>query len=362
MRLLVATTDPDWSMSTRLLMTIAHGLAERGETVTASYPRGSATADGLATGFPALALRSMDTGGTWAQWNALRVVVAATRPGVQLVSGEHDALLGALSMGRRGGVVRRVRVDESLQANWRTGLAERQSRIRLFGGHGAHVEPVLDGVAWPTRAHEHRATPVEASQLVIVPASEYRASTTRADATSTAVALRAVAHLRTRHPTFGVTLVGDELALQSVRIHAASLGLAEHLRTQSMHAFLDGPVSNAVAVWVTADGDEGAVSALSAMSRCVPVIVPAGRSLEVLIAPRITGFLSSDREPSSMVSELARLLADEHAREMMGHAAAARVARLYNWPRFLDDVTDALARAGGARVSASVALQEPAPA
>ncbi len=362
MRLLVVTTDPGWTMSTRLLMTMAHGLAERGETVGASYPRKSATAAGLATGFPALALRSMDTGGSWAQWRALRGVVAATRPGVVLVSGEHDALMAALVMGRRGGVVRRVPVNEPLQESWRTSLAERRSRIALFGGLRAHGEPVLDGVAWPPREDNGRHTPIGAPQLVIVPGSEQRASGSVLGSGSTAVALRAAAHLRTRHPTLGVTLVGDELALQSVRIHAASLDLADHLRTQSMHAFLREPLANVVAVWVTANGDEGAVAVLSAMSGRVPVIVPAGGAIEALIAPRITGFVSADAEPTTVVADLARLLADDQERATMGQAAAARAARLYDWPKFLDRVSEALAHAGGARHAAARSLPSPTPA
>lgn len=375
MRVLVLTTDDDWSMGTRYLLTIANALAQRGETVTACYPRPSATAVGVEAGFPDVALRSFAHSGRFARWRAVRRVVAAARASAILVHGERDALLAALAIGRRGGVVRRVRFDEPMHESVRTRLASSRTRVELFGAPLAHqARAALDRgdptttraqltvaespntlalVSWPSPPGALPDEPAIAPlRLLIVPGRELRTGTT--------IALRAAAHLMTRHDTLRVVLVGDEESLQAARIHAASLGLADALDLLSIDAFLTGDALETATVWVTADGDAGALATIAAMTRGVPVIVPSDSALRALVAPRITGFIADAADPSVTVAELARLLADPQERRAMGGAAAARASRLHSWNAYLDRITDALARAAGERVAPRAVRAVPA--
>lgn len=365
MRVLVMTTERDWSMSTRLLLTAAEGLAQRGETVTACYPRATATATGAESGFPNVALRSMSDGGFLAQWRAVRRAVSAARPMAMLVQGERDTLIAAYAIGRKGGVVRRRLFAERVRTSWRVKAASSRSKVVIFDGeHRAKrssADETPDSISWPTLAeHAVRAREVVGNvgavvepyaKLVIFPSSDAGATTP--------VALRSAAHLLTRNDSLRVTLVGDETTLQGTRIHAASLGLADRLDLVSVDEYLHAEALDATAVWVTAQGDAGAVALLSAMTRSVPVVVPAGSNIESLVVPKVTGFVADDQDPTAIVSSLARLLSDPDDQRAMGDAAAARASRVHNWSGWLDMMTDSLNRAAGARLSIGAARATP---
>jgi len=166
----------------------------------------------------------------------------------------------------------------------------------------------------------------------------------------TAVALRAAARLVGRHPSLRIVLLGDLAALQSTRVHAASLGLTAFVQVASVDTLLMADEVEAAAVWVTADGDEGAIATIAAMQRGIPVVVPAALSCSSLVASRITGFVTSDVDGSLVVAELARLMSDRHEFEAMGNAARARAVRLNDWQRFVDDAAEVLSRASGMRI------------
>ncbi len=361
MRVLVLTTDDDWSMGTRYLLTIANALAQRGETVTACYPRPSATAGGVEAGFPDVALRGFAAGGRFARWRAIRRVVVATRASAVLVHGERDAMLAALAIGRRGGVVRRVRFDEPMGTGWRSRVATARSRVEMFGRSIAHDQltgpagdergpespSTLALLSWPALTDPddtiHADLAAAPLRLLIVPGRQASAGTV--------IALRAAAHLITRHAALRVVLVGDEASLQSARIHAASLGLADALDLLSLDEYLRRDRRAAAAVWVTTGGDAGALAIISAMTRRLPVIVPVESPLRLLVAPRITGFLADAADPSATVAELARLLADASEQRAMGVAAAARASRVHGWHAYMDRLTESLSRASGERVA-----------
>ena len=368
MRVLVMTTERDWSMSTRLLLTIAEGLARRGETVTACYPRASATATGAESGFPKVALRSMDDGGFFSQWRALRRVVLATRPSALLVHGDRDILIAAFAIGRKGGVVRRAQLGEQVPRTWRTRAAAARTKVVLLDGHERaprkHTDTSPALLSWPAPAERSvRASHVVGTvgavakphpPLVIFPSRDANANTP--------VALRTAAHLLTRNESLRVTLVGDETTLQATRIHAASLGLAERLDLISVDDFLYSETLDATAVWVTAEGDDGAIALLSAMTRSLPVVVPSGSNIESMVVPRVTGFVADGEDPTAIVAALARLVSDVAEQRAMGDAAAARASRVHGWSTWLDRVTESLHCASGLRVASRAAPATPTPA
>ena len=166
-----------------------------------------------------------------------------------------------------------------------------------------------------------------------------------------AAALRAASRLTTRHSSLRVLLLGASPELQSMRVHAGSVGLADRLTIIPLDALITPGPFDAAAVWVTAQGDEGAVSIVSAMMRRIPVIVPRGFDTEVLVAPRITGFVADDGDLAGSVAALAHVLVDANEHHAMGAAAAARAARLHNWDASLDRTLEALARVSGSRTS-----------
>jgi glycosyltransferase involved in cell wall biosynthesis len=162
--------------------------------------------------------------------------------------------------------------------------------------------------------------------------------------TDSVVALRAASRLRTRHDHLRVTLVGEITELQALRLHAGSLGLAEHLSIVPMDALLMPGALDAAAVWVTAQGDDGGAALVAAMMRRIPTIVPRGADTEALVAPRITGFIADDADLAGTVAAIAHLLADADDYQSMGTAAAARAERLHGWDAYVDRVLDALGR------------------
>jgi|GEM_PF-2420719 len=368
MRVLVVTTERDWSMSTRLLFTVAEGLARGGATVTACYPRASSTATGAESGFPNVALRSISDGGFLTHWRAVRLVVSATRPSALLVHGERDALIAAFAIGRKGGVVRRRQLDEHVRTTWRTRAAAARTSVLLFGGDARVPRNSADtsppSLSWPPPAERSaRASHVVGTvgavaephpRVVLFPSRNANADTP--------VALRTAAHLLTRYEALRVTLVGDETTLQGTRIHAASLGLADRLDLISVDDFLYSETLDATAVWVTAEGDEGALALLSAMTRSLPVVVPSGSNLAPMVVPRITGLVADGADPTATVAALARLVSDRDERQAMGDAAAARASRVHGWSSWLDRVSESLQRASGMRAARRAAHGVPTPA
>jgi len=150
-----------------------------------------------------------------------------------------------------------------------------------------------------------------------------------------------------------VVRAGGGAALPVVARRTASLGLTAFVEVASIDTLLLADEVDAAAVWITADGDEGAIATIAAMQRGIPVVVPRALSCASLVASRITGFVMAEDDVSAMVAELARLLSDRHEFEVMSEAARARVTRLHDWQQFVDDAADVLSRASGTRVASA---------
>lgn len=358
MRVLVVATDPSWTPGTRLMAALAAGLASRGDVVAIACASRSAAEAAIERTWPRLTVRSVSGEGWWAQGRSLRGIVTAVRPDAVLAGTEHDTALAAYAFTPRGatgstryGIVRRfaaherdaVNADDRPSLPWRArfALSRAKSRIDAWGARSLVLGwPVSE----PAPAYAHDADvqrlPVSAPHLLIVPGATHDERT--------ATALRAAAHLRTRHESLRVTLVGELAHLQATRLHAASLGLTPCLQVSDPDALLHHEWRGASAAWVTAPGDAGAIAVLAAMQQHIPVVVPADVPYTELVAPQITGFISPPEGGAQVVADLARLLSDPAMQRAMGEAAAARASREHDWDAFVDDAADRLARAAGA--------------
>ncbi len=354
MRVLVLTTAASWTPSVRLLITLGAELAARGDIVTVACVSRSALERSVEATFPRLPVRGIAGQGAFARISSARGIVAALRPDAVLVQSEPDALLAAMATGRRGGVVRRWAVGEDAPdrhpaaRTWRTRLAGSRTRLTSWGR-----DPVA--VSWPgpssrridmagasSEGPSNKAVP---TALWIVPPAEHDERT--------AVALRAAARLVGRHPSLRIVLLGELAALQSTRVHAASLGLTAFVQVASIDTLVLADDIDAAAVWVTADGDDGAIATVAAMQRGIPVVVPAAVSFASMVASRITGFVMPDSDVPTIVAELARLMSDRHEYDAMGDAARARATQLHDWQQFVNDAADVLSRASGSRVASA---------
>ena len=351
MRVLVLTTAASWTPGVRLLIALGAELAARGDIVTVACPSRGVLERSTEVWFPRLPVRGISGHGAFTRIASARGIVSALRPDAVLVQNESDALLAALATGRRGGVVRRWRVGEAAPdgqpatRTWRTRLAESRARLISWGRDQIAVSwpgPALPGALVAVPSGDDVPT-----ALWIVPPAEHDERT--------AMALRAAARLAGRHPSLRIVLLGELAALQSTRVHAASLGLTAFVEVAPIDTLLLADDVDAAAVWVTADGDEGAIATIAAMQRGIPVVVPSALSFASMVASRITGFVLPDGDVPTIVAELARLMSDRREYDVMGQAARARAVRLHDWPQFVDDAARVLSQASASRaVSAAL--------
>ncbi|MES2523718.1 MAG: hypothetical protein V4617_13515 [Gemmatimonadota bacterium] len=357
MRILVLSTANSLTPSARLLVSVGAGLAERGHQTVVACCRNSASEREIARRFPSMTRRAVSGGNSIARGASTRGIVRSLQSDVVLVATERDQLAGALGIGRTGGVVRRLAIGERYAPSWRARLANARSRCLLFGdeiGPVVHTElHVRNAVSWPPLRvaipgeSPLRLAPVVPPSVLAIVAGTATGATGAMEHAAGAAALRAAARLLSRHPGLRVILLGDVSSLQALRLHAASVGLVDCVSIQPLDALIDPGPFEAAGVWVTASGDTGAVSVLSAMMRRIPVIVPRGFDTEALVAPRITGVVSDDTDLSGSVAALAQLLADTEEHHAVGAAAAARAERLHGWDAMLRRMEDTLSRVAG---------------
>lgn len=368
MRVLVLTTAPRYTPDVQLLLHLAAALSARGDVVALACVQGSAVGREVSVEWPRLTLRTFGSIGSTRHTSAVREVVGALRPDVMLVRSEADARLASAAMGSRGGVVRLVALDERGQADTdeaNGGWSFGRSRARIV--EWGRRAPAL---SWPgaAPADEIRESGVSSELLVLPPFATPGEDSTEPPPydVHTATALRAAAHLRTRHPALKVTLLGDVAVMQGARVHAASLNLTSALSIRPLQSLLSLAERGATALWVADQGDLGAICTLAAMRQGLPVVMTHDATASVLVAPAITGVLDevpySATVPAlavSIVMELARLLGDRTKRRAMGEAARSKADREHGWNAFVDDATTQLARAAGpsARTSAGASTR-----
>lgn len=362
MRILVVVANPDWTPGTRLMATLAAGLAARGDVVAIATALHSHTERAVERTWPRLSLRSVSGSGWFRQALSLRGIVTALRPDALLVGSEVEAVMAAFATGQKSGIVRRLAAEErragddmsaaglragvTAEANdvlpWRARFALSRAQITLWGARRL-------ALGWPMAmagvessdapvATVHRL-PVTSTRVVLVPGATHD--------DDTANALRVLAHVRTRQPELRILLVGEAASLQATRLHAAALDMSSCVEVVPMDALLHHELRQASLAWVAAQGDTGAVATLAAMQQGLPVVLPGAAAFSELVTPGVTGFLAAADGAVSVVSELARLLSDADAQRTMSDAAAGKAAREFDWETFVDEAADMLARAGG---------------
>jgi hypothetical protein len=358
MRVLVLTTALRYTPDVQLLLHLAAALGARGDVVGVACVQGSEVDRAATAEWPRLSLRRFGSVGSNRHTSGVKEVVGALRPDVMLVRSEADARLASAAMGARGGVVRLMSLEAHGQAD-----AEASGGRWSFGRSRARIvewgrrAPAL---SWPGSGlvDDVRESGVSSELLVLPPLSTVdvgaNANVPAPYDEHTATALRGAAHLRARHPSLKVTLLGDAAGMQSARVHAASLGLTGALSIRPLHALLALAERGATALWVADQNDLGAICTMAAMRQGLPVVMTHDAAASVLVAPFITGVL--DQMPQSatalapavsIVMELARLLGDPTKRRAMGEAARAKADREHGWESFVDDAVMHLAKAAG---------------
>ena len=365
MRVLVVATSPQWNAGTRLMASLAAGLSARGDVVAIACAPHSAAEAAIERTWPRMSLRTVTGQGWFRQGMSLRAIVTALRPDALLVSGEADAVLAAFAMGKRGGIVRRYTTDEREGMTladahdalpWRARYTLSRASITAWGASSLALGwPMVDPLPEMDGATSVHRLPVVAPHIVLVPAATHDEVT--------ANALRAIAHVRSRHGELRISLLGEASALQATRLHAAALDLSGCVQVVPLDTLLHhefrGPHEHASVAWIAAGGDAGAPATLAAMQQGIPVVVPQEAAFAELVTPGVTGFRVPGDSSVTVVAEVARVLSDASAQRAMGEAAALRAAREYAWDSFVDMAATLLAQAGGvagARVTSRPSL------
>lgn len=346
MRVVVLTTSERYTPSVRLLAAVAAGLGRRGDVAAMACLSRGDVERAIEIEWPRLSHRAIVGAGFVRRTASVRGIVTALRPDAILVGNDADASMAAVALGARGGVVRRLTVresaavvrDEATDNGWRQRLARSRTRYEAWGTERLAVswpEPT-DATALDPAIHP---LPIAPPHLVIVPA--------RVHDEDAALALRAAAQIRSRHPALRVTLLGHVPDLQATRLHAAALDLTGVVDIRPLDVLLHHQPLDAFAAWICAHDDAGAVATLAAMQQRLPVVVPAASAFAPIVEPGISGMVAQASSLPVTVSELVRLLSDHEAARRMGMAAQARAHGAFGWDAFVDDVAERLARVSG---------------
>jgi hypothetical protein len=160
-------------------------------------------------------------------------------------------------------------------------------------------------------------------------------------------ALRAAAAVARREPGVQIRLHGEPADVQSLRVHAAALGVAAQVSAAPLPTLLDAPPPDAFATWVAASGDFAASAALWSLAAGVPVIAPRESDAAAFVSDHVSGLLVAARAPDDdarAASGLSWLLANARASALIAEAARRR-ASAYTPDRLADRVLDAVTAA-----------------
>lgn len=346
MRVVVLTTSERYTPSVRLLAALAAGLGRRGDIAAVACLSRGDVERAIEVEWPRLSHRAIVGTGFVRRTASVRGIVTALRPDAMLVGSDADASMAAVALGSRGGVVRRLTVRESTALvrnegsdhSWRQRIARSRTRYEAWGTDSV-------AVSWPEPADASaldpsiHPLPIAPPHLLIVPP--------RTHDEDTALALRAAAQIRARHPALRVTLLGQIADLQATRLHAAALDLTSVVQVQSLDLLLHHQPVDAFAAWICAHDDAGAVATLAAMQQQIPVVVPESAAFASLVEPRISGLTTAAASLPATISELVRILTDHEAARRMGLAARARAQGAFGWDAFVDAAAERLARVSG---------------
>jgi glycosyltransferase involved in cell wall biosynthesis len=187
----------------------------------------------------------------------------------------------------------------------------------------------------PERYDELRAVPVASlgaapdARLIVCVYDECQRS-------RVASVLRTMALLAPRHPEIHLVILGPSPGHESLRMHAAALGITRQVSYVGERDD-DLAVLRAAAVgWVVAGEDTAAYAALDFMAMRTPVLADRGSIAARYIADGITGEILTPGDTPATAATVAGLLAQHEQRAAMGNAGRARVAREYSESAMVD--------------------------
>ncbi len=136
----------------------------------------------------------------------------------------------------------------------------------------------------------------------------------------------------------GASGSGGESELERLRAVAGSLRVSDRVRFLGPrpHGSLPDLYAASDVVVVCSHTESFGLAALEAHACGVPVVATAVGGLSHIVADGKTGYLVSDRDPSTFAGHVKTLLADEELRRRFGIAAAER-ANAFDWDRSAEE-------------------------
>lgn len=272
-----------------------------------------------------------ERGNPYRRSRELKRIMAAQHPDLIAVASESELLGAAWALRRdsRPVLLRRVATNEPLERHWRARLAERRATVAYLVATAGSVRPLIGGgdvVAAPMCVRVP-AQPADTDDE-ITPRLVCAAGTTRT--ASLGELLRAFALLRERYPRLRLAVVGGAAGDPEVQLHAASLGVAEHVEWISDAVAREPAMRHGTIGCVVGHGDEEILGCLDLMASGIPFIALRKPETERYVAHGIHAVLLPALEPPRVAAELSVLLASPSRRAAMGMAARARVERDYS--------------------------------
>lgn len=312
---------------------------------------------------PDVAIRALDsTASVRVHRASVQAIADAVRANVACVDDELVRRLAVRILGDHGVVLHRLELDESPPAeSFARRLSARRTPCALL------VPTLAERLPDPTASE--RVPRIAIPMAVALSASDAVSASPTGDGRSNAPtrisppvlivvpdsthplgalpALRAAGRVVKRHADLRILLLGSPQVTQGLEVQAAALGISHAVSAAPFpHGALELP-RGAFAAWITATGDVGANTLLSAMAQSLPVLVGVDSSLAPAVSDRVTGMLLDDTEPLAdaiAAGHLARLLSHQDEHHAMGAAASARAHRLYGADRLTDAVLDVAER------------------
>jgi glycosyltransferase involved in cell wall biosynthesis len=360
MRVLFYIGDKSWSGCARAFIAAARGLGARGHQVTLVCPGGSAPARRAeALGVQTLAVDPDGTGVGDAFH--LRRVMQERFVEVAFVHTDREQLVvsSAMRLAERGAIIRRVPAflapaflrsgrlamriaSAGLLFTTEAELAEAQGSADITALPLAPaVAPLgVDVTAYDSIRPIARSTIGLPARGVLIVCSYDSSARLRL-----ATAMRTLALLLPRHPDLHLAVLGPGSLDDDLRMHAAALGVSNHVTFLGQRPDELSVLRAADAGWVVAGGDDGAYAFLDLMAMKIPVLADRGVLPQYYVADGITGLLLSPGAPSHTAAIVAPFFVHEDWRAAMGNAARTRVQRDFSESDMIDGFERAAAAA-----------------
>jgi hypothetical protein len=221
----------------------------------------------------------------------------------------------------RGGLVRRVAVGErDLAANSRW-FRTAPMAAYVFASRTDAERASLPPSAVRAGVLEPWGRPADVRSAA---APRHVGMITAGDSAAAHVALRGAAALLLAQRDVRLVLLGQGCRDDTLRVHAGALGIAE--RVVAGGDFDEARwLASAAAVWVVAEGDDGAFGALAAASHGVPVLTVRGSAAARALGSAGSADPVPAEEPLVGASVLAHWLGDEPRRRAQGLALRERL-------------------------------------